>query len=258
MNKNNPKISALLITYNEIEHIKLVLETISFADEIIVVDSFSTDGTLEVLEKNASVKPISRKFINFADQRNFAISQAKYDWILFIDADERIPPLLKDEILELIKNNSNVSGYMIKRQHYYKNKPIYYSGYQTDTTYRLFRNGKVTYDKQRTVHELPLIDGSSAILENKMIHYSFPSYESFKSKVEHYGKLKALELFKEKKKANYFQYILKTTYKFIYNYIIRLGILDGKEGYYICYLNAYGVYYRYKELRRLLLAAPKE
>ena len=147
---------------------------------------------------------------------------------------------------------------MIRRQHYYKNKRIYFSGYQTDKTYRLFRNGKVTYDEQRTVHELPLIDGSSAILKNKMIHYSFSSYKSFKTKVEHYSKLKALELFKEKKKASFFKYMFKTMYKFIYNYIFRLGILDGKEGFNICYLNAYGVFYRYKELKRLLITTPKD
>lgn len=234
------------------------METISFADEIIVVDSFSTDGTLEVLEKNPSVKLISRKFINFADQRNFAISQAKYEWILFIDADERIPVPLKNEILELTKYNTDVAGFMVKRQHFFKNKPIYFSGYQTDSTFRLFRNGKVTYDKKRTVHELPIIDGRSSKLKNNMIHYSFSSYENLKIKVERYGKLKALELYKEKKKANYFQYIVKTTYKFIYNYILRLGILDGKEGFYICYLNAYGVYYRYKQLKCLLRNTPKQ
>lgn len=249
------KISALLITYNEINHIQEVIENVSFADEIIVVDSNSKDGTLEILAKNNEVKVITRDFKNFADQRNFAISQATKDWILFIDADERIPQTLQTEILDTVNSDTNISGFMFKRQYFFNSKPINYSGFQTDTTYRLFKNGKVKYDKQKIVHEMPIIDGASDILKHKMLHYSFTTPENFKAKMEHYGRLKALELFKKGKTAKLFHFIIKPAYKFVFNYIIRLGFLDGREGYKICKLNAYGVYYRYKELKRLNLAS---
>lgn len=251
MKNEKSKISALLITFNEINHIEKAVDNIIFADEIVVIDSFSTDGTLEFLKKKSGIKLITREFTNFADQRNFAIKQARYQWILFIDADERIPKALKKEILKVIENQNDISGFMIKRQHYFKNKPIKFSGYQTDSTYRLFRNGDVTYDQKRTVHEVPIISGKNAFLKNKMLHYSFTSYDALKSKMEHYGKLKALELFRKNKKANPLHYTIKIIYKFLYNYIIRMGFLDGKEGFTICYLNAYGVYYRYLELKQL-------
>jgi len=255
---NISKISALLIIYNEIDHIQEVIDTISFADEIIVVDSFSTDGTLDILSKLKNVKIISRAFKNYADQRNFAISQATHNWILFIDADERIPIALQNEILDVVNAQKEIAGFMIKRQHFFGNKPIRFSGYQTDTTYRLFKNGKVTYDIERIVHEMPIIDGKSALLKNKMLHYSFTNNESLKAKMEHYGSLKATELFKKGKRTNPFHLIIKPAYKFIFNYVFRLGILDGIEGFNICYLNAYGVYYRYKELKRLSGITPKK
>lgn len=248
---NLPKISALLITYNEINHIEKVIQNVDFADEIIVVDSFSTDGTLEKLSEFKNVITICKTFTNFTEQRNFAIEQAQYDWILFIDADERIPLKLKNEIIEVINSNKNIAGYMFKRLYFFKKKRIRFSGFQTDTTYRLFKNGKVKYIETKLVHEMPEIDGESAIFKNKMLHYCFDSAAHYKSKMEHYAKLKALELHKKGKKTSVLHFIFRPFYKFILNYFIRLGILDGKEGLQICYLSAYGVYFRYKELQRL-------
>ena len=252
------KLSAVVITYNEEQHINDLIDNISFTNEIIVIDSFSDDGTLRKLQQFPEVKVIKRPFKNFADQRNFGIKQAKYEWILFIDADERITPELKNEILDTIKSNSDVAGFMFKRKFFFKDKVINYSGFQTDTTYRLFKNGKVKYNEDKIVHEMPIIKGESAILKNKMLHYSYKSSEDYKNKMKHYAKLKALELFKKGKKPSIFHFIFRPTYKFLINYIIRLGFLDGKEGIQLCYLNAYGVYYRYCELKRLNKSFPKE
>ncbi|MFD1614324.1 glycosyltransferase family 2 protein [Gelatiniphilus marinus] len=133
--KNSNKISALLITYNEINHIEYVINNINFADEIIVVDSFSTDGTLEKLAKLEHVTTIKRAFKNFADQRNFAIKQAAHDWVLFIDADERLTDKLKTEIITTVNNPTDIAAFMVKRLYYFKKKRIRFSGFQTDTTY---------------------------------------------------------------------------------------------------------------------------
>lgn len=248
---NLPKISGLLITYNEVNHINQVIENIDFVDEIIVVDSFSTDGTFEKLQDLKHVKVIRREFKNFADQRNFAIKQASKDWILFIDADERITKKLKNELLESIKNPNNNIAFMFRRKYFFKKKRIRFCGFQTDTTYRLFKNGSVTYNESKIVHEMPLINGESKILKNDMLHYCFNSSTHYKAKMEQYGSLKALELSKKGKKVNFFHFYIRPLYKFIVNYFFRLGLLDGVEGLKICYLSAYGVYYRYKELKRL-------
>ena len=247
------KISTLLITYNEVNHIDQVIENISFTDEIIVIDSFSSDGTFEKLKAFKHVKTIQRNFENFADQRNFAIKQAENDWILFIDADERIPEKLKTEILKEVNLPDGTAGFMFKRLYFFKQKRIRFSGFQTDTTYRLFQKGKVKYIEDKIVHEAPIIKGKSKVLKNYMLHYCFDNAEHYKSKMEHYASLKAQELFKKGKKPNLFHFYIRPFYKFITNYFFRLGFLDGKEGFIICYLSAYGVNYRYKKLKELWL-----
>lgn len=249
--KNSNKISALLITYNEVNHIDAVINNICFADEIIVVDSFSTDGTLEKLAALNQVTTITRKFKNFADQRNFALQQASYEWVLFIDADERLTDELKTEIIVTINNPTDVAAFMVKRLYFFKKKRVRFSGFQTDTTYRLFKKDKVKYIEDKIVHEMPEINGKSGMLKHNMLHYCFDSAEHYKAKMEHYASLKALELFNKGKKANTFHFIFRPSYKFLVNYVFRLGFLDGKEGFQICYLSAYGVYYRYKELKKL-------
>lgn len=249
--KDNHKISALLITYNEVKHIKSVIENVAFANEIIVIDSFSNDGTYEILSKLNKVITIQRHFKNFADQRNFAIQQASHDWLLFIDADERITPKLKDEILAVIKNPKEFVAFKFKRLFYFKQKRIRFSGFQTDATYRLFKKGSVTYYEDRIVHEQPKITGANKLLQNTMIHYSVDSAAHYKSKMEHYAALKALELFNKGKKPHFFHFYIRPLYKFIVNYFLRLGFLDGKEGFILSYLSAYGVYYRYQKLKNM-------
>ena len=257
MDEKKSKISALIITYNEENHINDVLQNIDFADEIIVVDSFSNDSTLQKLKAFPHVKVITREFKNFADQRNFAIDQANHEWILFIDADERITPALKKEILHTVSDSTSATGFMFKRKMFFNNKVINYSGFQTDTTYRLFKNGCVKYQEDKIVHEIPIIKGTSSILNNKMLHYSITDAQNYKNKMMHYAKLKALELFNKGKRASIFHFIFRPPYKFITNYILRLGFLDGKEGFQLSYLSAYGVYYRYCELKKLANSLPE-
>lgn len=251
--KNPTKLSALIIAYNEINHIKEVINNIGFADEIIVVDAFSTDGTFEALSQFKHVKTIQRKFENFADQRNFTLQQATHNWVLFIDADERLTDALKAEIITTINNPTDAVAFMVKRLYFFNKKRIYFSGFQTDTTYRLFKNNRVKYIEDKLVHEMPDIDGKSELLKNNMLHYCFDSASHYKAKMEHYASLKALELFKKGKRPKTFHFIFRPSYKFFVNYFLRLGFLDGKAGFQICYLSAYGVYYRYKELQKLVV-----
>ena len=132
-----------------------------------MVDSFSSDGTYEKLLANPNVKVIQREFKDFANQRNFAISLATNEWILFIDADERVSETLKSEILEIVSIGSNTSAYKVHRLHYFGDKRIRFSGYQTDSTYRLFKKSEVKYDEKRLVHELPIIRGESGKLKRR-------------------------------------------------------------------------------------------
>jgi glycosyltransferase involved in cell wall biosynthesis len=248
---HNTEISILIITLNEEDHIKTLLADLEFAAEIIVVDSFSTDKTEAICRSFKKVTFIQNKFENYSSQRNFAISLAKNDWILFLDADERLTPTLKKEIVTTVKNNKTNAAFLFKRTFMFEDQILHFSGNQTDKIFRLFNKNNAQYSTEKLVHEKLKVDGKIGILKNKLIHYSYSNYDNYKEKTIHYGKLKAQEKFIKKQKSSSILRFLHPTYNFLFNYIARLGILDGKKGFIICYLNANSVHVRYKELALL-------
>jgi hypothetical protein len=133
----------------------------------------------------------------------------------------------------------------------FQNKSLRFSGWQTDKNYRLFRKSKVKFSEEKLVHETLDVNGSSGILSEKLIHYCYKNFQEYKDKMISYGRLKAKESFFKEMKFNYAYMILKPSWKFFLRYFLRLGILDGKKGIIICYLDALGVLERYRELKRL-------
>lgn len=244
-------LSALIITYNEEKHIKAVLQDIDFADEIIVIDSFSTDKTVELVQEFPKAKLIQNKFVDYSSQRNFAIESAQNPWILFIDADERFTDELREEVIETIQKPDACSAYLFYRIFYFKNEHLHFSGWQTDKIFRLFQKDKARYVTERLVHEKLKVNGSVGKLKHKLIHYSYTDYDSYKAKMISYGKLKAKEEFSKGVKPNFYHFYLHPAYKFLYQYLVRLGILDGQKGIIICYLNALSVAIRYRELKKM-------
>jgi len=245
------KLTALIITHNEEENINDLIENLGFADEIIVVDSFSSDGTVEAIKKHNNVKLIQYKFINFSNQRNFALKQATHDWVLFIDADERISNDLKDEIIDALHEKNNIVAYSFYRKFYFKKVMIKFSGYQTDNVFRLFNKKYVSYNDNKLVHETLDVDGDTKVFTNKLDHYSYKSDDLYRKKLIKYAKLRAEELYSKKLKPNFYHFYVKPAYRFLYQFIIRFGFLDGKRGYKISKLNAFEVQQRYVELRKL-------
>ncbi len=244
-------LSALVITYNETENLPGLLDGLYFAGEIIVVDSFSTDNTIEILKKYPHVSFVQRHFENFSDQRNFALGLAKNKWILFTDADERIPGSLQKEIAHELQNPGDTVAYAVKRQFYFKDKPLWFSGYQSNKAIRLFRKDHGNYDHKKLVHEVPLISGKVKVLKNKLNHYSFKDTISYQKKIDSYARLRAQELYLQGLRPNAFHYYLKPAYRFIRHFLIRLGFLDGKSGFTMSNLEAEGVKKRYQYLKAL-------
>jgi len=245
------KISALFITYNEIINIDEVIQNVSFADEIIIVDSFSTDGTAERIQEYPEVKFIQRPFKDYTDQKSFAMSQATNDWILFMDADERLTDPLREEVVATINSASPASAYYFYRTFMFQKEVLRFSGWQSDKNFRLFRKSKVHFTVERVVHETLVVDGKVGILKNKLIHFSYKDYHDYKGKMIKYGKMKAQEELDKNYTPNLYHFVFRPSYKFFNHYILRFGFLDGKKGIIISYLNALGVYSRYKELKRL-------
>ena len=245
------KISALLITYNEEKNIKRFLEDADYADEIIIVDSFSTDRTLEIASSFPKVKIFQREFTNFSDQKNFAIHQASNEWITFFDADEHIPTKLKEEILKTIESNTSADAYYVYRNFYFRNKVLNYSGMQNDKAIRVFKKSKNRYKNNRLVHELIQCDGLVSKLKNRLDHYTYSSSEEYRKKLTSYSKLRAQELRMKNLKPNFFHFQVKPAYRFFNHYIMRLGFLDGKEGYIVSKLHAESVKKRYVFLNEI-------
>ena len=244
-------ISGLIITYNEEKNIREVLECFHFCEEIIVVDSFSTDNTLEIAAEFPNVKIIRNKFEDFTKQRNLALENAKNDWILFLDGDERITSDLEKEIIAEVNSPHSKDAYYFYRKMYFEGKPLLYSGSQNDKNFRLFRKSKCYYIGCKKVHETLEVEGEIGHLSNKLLHYSVEDYSSYKEKMLHYGKLKGEELFANGKRYNIFSHYGKTFFKFFKSYFLQLGIFDGRQGFQFCKLQAAYVNQTYATLKQI-------
>lgn len=244
-----PKISGLIITKNEERNIAEALNSLAFCDEIILVDSYSTDDTVKIAGSTPGVAVLQHAFEDFTKQKNFALSCANYEWILFLDADERITEPLKKEILAELRKDNAKDAYFFSRLFFVGNRKIRFSGTQRDKNIRLFRKSKCIYTHTKKVHETLEVQGETGALKNKLLHYSFENYQNFKKKMLFYGDLKGREL--AEKSHSYYAAVkyFKTLSRFIKVYIIGLGFLDGLEGLKIAYLQSLYVFQTYESLK---------
>ncbi len=240
------KVTAIIPTFNEEKHIAAAITSVSFADEIIVIDSFSTDKTAKIA-KSLDVNFMERQFDDFSSQKNYAISKSKNEWIFILDADERVTPELKKELQETIKSNNDVVAYWIYRTYHFMGKKIKYSGWQRDKVIRLVKKEHCKYDG-KLVHEEIETSGKVAFLKNKLEHYSYNGFDHYISKLNKYAWFQAKELQKRGKRPNLFHFLVKPPFRFFSHYIINLGFLDGLPGFMIAILQAYAVLTRYVKL----------
>ena len=242
------KITAIIPTFNEEERIKNSLKSAEFADEIIVIDSYSTDKTVEIVEQSKAIL-LQRKFDDFSSQKNYAIAQASNDWIVWIDADEVLTRELQDEIKEAIHNTTELVGFYIYRIFFFKGKRMRYTGTQNDKLIRVFNRNHCKYVGK--VHEKIQTEGKIGVLKNKILHYSYISFDRYIVKLNQHSALKAEELFEKGITITPFHIIVKPLARFIKHYFVKLGILDGFYGFIISFALSYGVLVRYIKLWNL-------
>ncbi len=233
------KISVIIITKNEEKNIKECLESVSWADEIIVVDALSDDSTVEVAKKYTD-KVFQREWIGFADQKNYAMNLATNEWILSLDADERVSHQLRQKISELFSSNellTKFDGFLIKRENYFLGKKINSCGWNRDYQLRLFRKSKTNLT-QRLVHEGFMVSGKIDKISEPILHFSYQSFSEAISKINHYSSLEALEK-SLTKRANVFTIIFYPIIYFIQHFIFRYGFIDGMYGFFVSLLHAW-------------------
>lgn len=251
MNILTEKVSGLIITHNEEKNISEVLKCFDFCDEIIIVDSFSNDKTIEIAQTFPKVKIIQNHLENFTKQRNLALDNAQNDWVIFLDGDERITLELRQEIIDTLNNSHKKDAYYFYRKFFFESRPIHYSGTQNDKNFRLFRKSKARYIEDKRVHETLDIKENIGVLKNKLLHYSVNDEKSYRQKMLHYGQLKGEELFAKGKKYSFITQWAKTFFKFFKSYVLKLGFLDGKDGFTLCKLQTLSVYETYERLKKL-------
>ncbi len=246
---NKKKLSVIIPTLNEEVNIVSAIQSVQFADEIIVIDSLSSDKTV-ALAKKYGAKIILRKFDDFSTQKNYAISQCSNDWVLAIDADERISCELKNEILQKLQTNEEEVAYTMRLDYFFMGKLMKHGEFQTKKSTRLFHKDYCQYDGQ-LVHEQLLVKGKVGKLKHGIKHESYKDIDAFIKTQNFYAELKAKQLTDQPNILTLLSLIFKPPFRFFKHYVLRLGVLDGYQGYVFAKIQGYGVFLRYLKLRLL-------
>lgn len=237
-----PRISAVIITKNEAAHIEECLDSVAFCDERIVVDSGSSDSTL-LLAKKKGARVAFHEWKGFGPQKNYAVSLAQGDWVLSIDADERVTPELAAEICSVIQG-TEVNGFELKRLSTFCGTTIRHSGWSPDRVLRLFRRGKGGFSDD-IVHERILCDGPTRRLKAVLLHYPVAGLEDAIRRMDAYSTLGAKKILASGKRVSILSGVSHGAFAFLRAYILRLGFLDGAAGFMLAVAIAEGSYYRY-------------
>ncbi len=243
-----PTLSVILITRNEEANLADCLASLEgIAEQIVVVDTNSSDRTLEIARNYGAVVGQPADWPGFGPQKNRALELATGDWVLSLDADERLTPALRSEILTAIHHSAHVDCFAIPRLSWYCGRFIRHSGWSPDYVDRLFRRGTARFSDD-LVHERLIPNGPVAKLENSMLHFSFMNFSQVLQKIDRYSTASAEQAFAKGRRSNPLKAMLHGIWAFIRTYFIRAGFLDGYEGLALAISNAEGSYYRYMKI----------
>jgi len=234
-----PLLSVAIVTLNEEENLSRTLASVAWAEEIVVVDSGSTDRTVEIARSYGAIV-IEREWPGFAAQKNFAIAQCTGTWILTLDADEEVSPELQQQIRLLLSSNPPTDAYYLKRRNLFLGRWIKHGGFYPDPKLRLFRRSTANFDitpkfEERPVHEVIAFDGESATLDYDLIHHAYPTLSHYIEHMDRYSTLGA-EILVGRGRVSHsrWAFVLHVFYlpalTFQWNYFCRLGFMDGREG----------------------------
>jgi glycosyltransferase involved in cell wall biosynthesis len=242
-------LSVIVITRNEAANIRDCLLSVSWADELIVVDSGSADDTAKIAREMGAQVYVLTDWPGFGPQKNRALSYAGKDWVFSIDADERVTPELRNEI-EMAMRQDKAAGYYCPRLSQFCGKFVRHSGWYPDYVLRLFKREAGKFSDS-LVHESVLIQGNTARLATPLLHYSYLTTQDVERKVKQYSTAAAQQMFHSGKRAGLARAATSAGWAFLRTYIVRLGLLDGGAGFQIAHMNARTTYLKYRKLQVL-------
>ena len=243
------KLSVVIITKNEEANLRRCLKSVSFADEIVLVDSQSTDRTVEIAESfGARVSPV--EWLGYGHAKQAAVDLAYGEWILSIDADEELSGPLQEEIKTLLAGEPTCHGYTVSRRTNFLGRWINHSGWYPERVLRLFLRNKGRFN-DAVIHEQVLVDGSVGQLRNNICHYSYPDLESYFARSNRYTSVGARQAYDAQRRFRISDLIVRPIAAFAKCYIIGQGFRDGVEGFMIAVLSAMAVFAKYSKLRHL-------
>jgi len=244
---DRPKISVVVTTFNEEAHIGACLDSLLWCDEILVVDSFSTDRTPEIVQGYEEVRFVQRTYYGSAAQKNWAMGETTHDWLLIFDADERCTPKLRREIEELLARGPEYEAYTIRRRVFFLGKVIRFSGWQHDQVVRLIRRGAGRYPNRR-VHADMKTRTPAPLLRHRMDHYMVDDFHEYILRLVKYGHWGGAQGWREGKRSGVAEVLGRPLWRFFRTYFLQLGILDGMRGLVFCMLQAFGTYVKWSLL----------
>lgn len=249
------KLTVLIPCKNERYNIRDCIEAArEVADEILVADSGSTDETLDIVRDAGGCRIIEREFIGYASFKNWAIPQASHEWVLIVDADERITPELAAEIRGLLRDGPQRDAFLIRRRTFFLGREIRHCGWSHETVTRLIRRDVCRYRQVRVHEEIDVAPGRLGELRQAMLHYSFHSYTDLMDKMTRYSRLSAEDAKERGKRPSALKLFLNAPLRFVQTYFLRLGFLDGLAGLQVCVLLAFGSFLKQASLWELFHA----
>lgn len=248
MEKNN-HLSVAIIAKDEEENLPDCLKSVRFADQIVVVDSGSSDGTPEVARR-MGCDVYNQPWMGFGPQKQFAVDKCRNKWILLLDADERIPAETAEKIRKLVAEESKFAAFSFPRKNYFQGRWIRHMGWWPDRIVRLFLNGKGRISPVQ-VHEAVIVDGAIEPLDTVIEHYTESRFSKILQKIDHYSTLAAGEAFRKGKTSSPAEAVTRAMLTFLHDYFIRLGFLDGSQGLTLSVTDAVNKYFKYSKLCEL-------
>jgi glycosyltransferase involved in cell wall biosynthesis len=237
-------LSVIILTKDEETMIRRCLESVAWADEIVVVDSGSADRTTEICREFGAKVQVTADWPGFGPQKNRALEQASADWILSLDADEWLPAALQAEIRSSIAAPGPHAAFRMPRLSSYCGRYMRHSGWWPDLVPRLFRRGRANFSDD-LVHEKLVVNGTIGTLSNPILHESFVNFEEVLDKVNRYSSAGAQMMIAGGRKGSLLSALAHGFWAFVRTYALKAGFLDGREGFMLAVSNAEGVYYRY-------------